>query len=217
MLEVLELVRIIKVLIIKLVLKSLIIIWITKILFRDLEISIFKIEELLMALKMQTWVNVKEEIILLLDTLLLPLLETLRFLQLPAWFNEIIQNLRFLELVPTLKQSPIKNPVWFYKTQQRIKMPLICSVTRHLRWKARRHLVHNKWKIRIYKCCTGIPVVLGHKWIANKIKAIRCNRDTVIILRNKWFKFKIRMDKMDSRITHLVALDKILELLILCI
>lgn len=97
-----------------------------------------------MVLKMQTWVNVKEEIILLLDTPPLPLLETLQFLQLQAWFKEIIQNLRFLEWAPTLKQSPIKNLVWFYKTQQRIKMPPICSVTRHLRWKARRHLVHNK-------------------------------------------------------------------------
>lgn len=147
MLEELELVRIIKVLIIKLALKSLIIICITKILFRDLEISIFKIEELLMVLKIQIWVNVKGEIILLLDTLPLPQSETLRFLQPPVWCNEIIQSLRLLEWAPTHKQSQIKNLVWFLEgktTQLRIKMPRICSVTRHLRWKVRRHLVHNK-------------------------------------------------------------------------
>jgi hypothetical protein len=104
-------VRIINLLIIKLALKSLITICITKILRRDQEMLIYKTEDRQMVRKMQIWANVKEEITQSLATLRQPLLEIRPFHLQIIWFNVTIRNLKFLEWVHIHRQSQIKSRV----------------------------------------------------------------------------------------------------------
>ena len=192
--------------------KSLIIICITKILYRqEYEMSTFKIEEAPTVRRMPIWASVREGITVSLDTRLQLPLVIHRFHQPTTWFRGTTASQKFRVWAHIHKLlHKIKSLDWYWEARTPPLMPTnrICLEMLHRRSQLiiNNPSVHSRRKTAIFRCSIGILEILDNNKLIRKTRVIRCNRDTVITWHNKWLIFKTRMHKMVFQTTHKVLL-----------